>query len=312
MWAWLGALILLLGALVPRAAQAAETDAAAAEVLFQKGREAMSAEDYDAACRFFQESLSLDQAVGTVMNLAVCEEKRGHLTSSWERWRQALQLLDPSDDRVLFAEDQLSSISERLAQLTIRLTGASAKEVTIRRDGVILGAASLGQELPADPGKHVVTVESERFEPRQYSVTLASGEHAELTVSPGPAKPRAVDPASARSANVRRTAAYVAFGVGAAGIAAAIITGALLPAQDQKVEDNCPGRICNPVGAQAISDAQTLLVLNTVGWITAGVGIAAGTVLVVTLPRTRKQASAQSPSVSVGVTTSGLLVRGQF
>src|SRR5688572_29192458 len=72
-----------------------ETDPAAAEVLFQKGREAMLAENYDSACQFFLESLSLDQAVGTVMNLAVCEEKRGHLTASWERWHQALRLLDP-------------------------------------------------------------------------------------------------------------------------------------------------------------------------------------------------------------------------
>jgi len=320
-------LVVLVAALLPRTAQAAETDAAAAEALFQKGREAMTAEDYDAACQFFLESISLDQAVGTVMNLAVCEEKRGHLTSSWERWHQAIRLLDKADDRVLFAEDQLNWIAARLAYLTIHLTGTSPKDVSIRRDGVVLGRASLDQELPADPGTHVITVESERFESRQFSITLASGEKAELTVSPGKARPQLETKASAGSIQARRIAAFAALGLGAAGIATAIVTGVLLPAQDQKVEDNCPGRVCNDVGAQAISDAQVLLALNTAGWITAGVGVAAGSVLLLTLPKDKKKVSAsksshpsqlreevgeRDTSVSLAVTPSGFFVRGKF
>jgi hypothetical protein len=231
---------------------------------------------------------------------------------------------------VLFAEDQLSQISDRLAHLTIRLTGASAKEVTIRRDGVLLGEATLGQELPVDPGAHSITVDSERYESKRYSITLAPGEHGELAVSPGAAKPLPQKPPDSKSLEARRIAAYASFGVGAVGLATAIVTGLLLPAQDQQVEDNCPNKVCNDVGTQAIADARVLLGLNTAGWITAGVGVAAGSVLfITTLPKAKKSTdagkgartpggtprgseAAERPATSISVTGSGIVVRGTF
>lgn len=297
------------------------SDPAAAEALFQKGREAMAVEDYDAACQFFLESLSLDQAVGTVMNLAACEEKRGHLTASWERWHQALRLLDPSDDRVLFAEDQLTWISARLAHLTIRLTGANPKDITIRRDGVIVGSASLGQELPVDPGTHAVTVEGPRYELKRYTVTIESGGTAVLVVSPGPIKPLDA-PKTERSRTPQLIGALAAFGVGAAGITTAVVTGVLLPGKDRKVEKNCPDQMCNEVGIATISQAQTLLALNTAGWIGAGLGIAGGTVLILTLPKSKgappeatpaaPQTSRREASAALTVTPTGLLLHGSF
>lgn len=301
------------------------SDPAAAEALFQKGREAMAVEDYDAACQFFLESLSLDQAVGTVMNLATCEEKRGHLTASWERWHQALRLLDPSDDRVLFAEDQLTWISARLAHLTIRLTGANPKDITIRRDGVIVGAGSLDQELPVDPGTHAVTVEGPRYELKRYTVTLESGGTAVLVVSPGPIKPLDA-PKTERNKMPQLVGALAAFGVGAAGLTTAIVTGALLPGKDRKVERNCPNQMCNEVGIATISQAQTLLALNTAGWIGAGLGIAGGTVLILTLPKSKTgeqgEAAEATPapaksggreaSAALTLTPTGLLLHGSF
>jgi len=322
------ALLVSVMLLWPAHAEAADTDPAAAELLFQKGREAMVAEDYDAACQFFLESISLDQAVGTVMNLAVCEEKRGHLTASWERWHQALRLLEPSDDRVLFAEDQLTWISARLAHLTIVLSGASPRDVTIRRDGVALGEATLGQELPVDPGTHEVTVEGKRFETRRYSISLESGESQKLVVSPGTAKPEAAkDDPNKGFVRERRIAGFVALGVGVAGAATAVVSGLYLPGKDNKVESNCPNMVCNETGVRAISEAQTLLALNTAGWIAAGVGLAAGTTLLLTLPKSKKPSPSQRASktgqdaeearafwsdVAVGVTPSGILLRGKF
>ncbi len=115
------ALMILAGALPPGVAFAQQRDPAAAEALFQEGRSAFAEEDYDLACQMFEESFSLEPAVGTVMNLAACEEKRGHLSESWERWHQAIDLLDPSDDRVGYAVLQVESIESRLAHLTIVL-----------------------------------------------------------------------------------------------------------------------------------------------------------------------------------------------
>src|SRR5687768_2981870 len=50
-------------------------DAAAAEALFRQGRQAADAGDHAKACEKFKESNRLDPALGTVFNIADCEEK---------------------------------------------------------------------------------------------------------------------------------------------------------------------------------------------------------------------------------------------
>jgi hypothetical protein len=303
-------------------------DAAAAEALFQKGRDAMAESDFDAACQFFTESLALDTAVGTVMNLAVCEEERGHFTAAWERWHQALRLLSPDDDRVIFADQKLESVAEKLAYLTVRLAPGSPQGLTVHRDGVPLGAGSLGQELPADPGEHVVTVQSPNYETRTFSISLESGDHETLVVMQGSPKKNA-QPNKGTSEQARRIGGYTALGVGAAGGVMAIVSGVLLPAQDQKVEDNCPSKQCNETGDKAVAQARTLLALNTAGIVIAGVGAATGTVLLLTLPEKpnpsetqkdraprpaarKEQRSALALPLALGVNATGLHLSGQF
>lgn len=276
-------LVLLLFTLFTANATAAERDAAAAEVFFQKGRAAMAENDYDRACQSFTESLALDPAVGTVMNLATCEEKRGHLTASWERWHQALRLLERGDDREDFALAQLESIEARLGQLTIKLAANAPQDLTIRRDGVILGKASLGEALPADPGKHVITVEGAQYEPRSYSISLNSGEHKQIVVRPGNMKRQEAPQTS--TAQLRKMTGFAALGVGVLGLGGAIVTGAMLPGQDRKVKENCPNKVCDEEGTQAKSGAKTLLAINTASFIVAGVGLLSGGVLLLTLPR---------------------------
>ena len=63
-----------------------------AEQLFREGREAMKRADYALACPSFERSLALDPALGTLLNLAVCEEKRGRLGQALARYRQFVEL----------------------------------------------------------------------------------------------------------------------------------------------------------------------------------------------------------------------------
>lgn len=262
---------------------AASTDAAAAEALFQRGRTNMELGELDEACQLFEESFALDPAVGTVMNLATCEEQRGHLAASWERWHQALDLLPEDDDRVGFARKQLDSIEGRIAYLTIIPARGAGKNITVERDGVELGRTSFGQPLPIDPGEHLVTVRSETHEAQTYTIVLEPGQTEELTVKPGPEKPRAAK--KSRSAPARRAVGISALAVGGAGAITAIVTGVMLPAQDKKVRENCPGKVCNQVGDDARDTVGTLLAVNMAGWITAGVGLVTGGVLLLTLPK---------------------------
>src|ERR1041384_7022387 len=66
----------------PKAARAEPDSVAAAETLFREGREAVKRADYAVACPKFQESQRLDPAIGTLLNLALCEESWGGLADA--------------------------------------------------------------------------------------------------------------------------------------------------------------------------------------------------------------------------------------
>ena len=122
----------------PLVANAAGGDPAAAEALFAAGREAMERGDYAAACAKFDESERLDPAPGTLMNLADCNEKRGHLAAAWENWRDARGTLRPDDDRLRVVEARLATLEARLPHLVIELAPgapAASHSAKVRRTG---------------------------------------------------------------------------------------------------------------------------------------------------------------------------------
>ena len=75
----------------PRSQQQAE-DKAAAQVLFDEGRTLMDAERYGEACPKFAESLRLDAALGTQLNLARCYQLVGKTASAWILYLEAAAL----------------------------------------------------------------------------------------------------------------------------------------------------------------------------------------------------------------------------
>src|ERR1700681_1794781 len=84
----------------------AQDSAAAAESLFNDAREAMAKKNFNQACAKFQESNRLDPAVGTLFNLANCEEQRGRLATAWTLFQQVIGKLAPEDPRLPIARDR--------------------------------------------------------------------------------------------------------------------------------------------------------------------------------------------------------------
>src|SRR3954470_25035714 len=78
----------------PRPARADVTDKAGAERLFDQGRKLMEAKQYDEACEKFAASQKLEPAVGTLLNLGECSEKRRLLATAWGYYREALALAE--------------------------------------------------------------------------------------------------------------------------------------------------------------------------------------------------------------------------
>src|SRR6185369_2421775 len=121
-------------------------------------RAAMDRADFTAACEQFRASDKLDAAVGTELNLADCEEKRGHLASAWELYRTAAEKLSERDERLAFARS--------------RIQAGAPQESTVRDGDVELGAV-LGVALPMDPGPHTLVVSAPGFAPQSFAVRLS-------------------------------------------------------------------------------------------------------------------------------------------
>src|SRR3954465_9465866 len=65
---------------------------AAAEALFNQGRDLMTAGKFVEACPKFEASQQLDPGLGTMLNLAECYEKTGRTASAWAEYREAIPL----------------------------------------------------------------------------------------------------------------------------------------------------------------------------------------------------------------------------
>jgi hypothetical protein len=183
----LAAALTALLALAPGPARAQPRDPLAGEALFQEGRRLRKAGEIAAACEKLAESERLDPAAGTLANLAGCEEELGRIASAWQHWREVADQLPASDKRRPRALERAARLEQRLPRLIITLAASAPGDAEVRRDGVPLGAASLGVPLPADPGRHVVVVSARGRPSRSFEVMLAPGEQQVLSVEPAAA-----------------------------------------------------------------------------------------------------------------------------
>ncbi len=289
---WLSGL-LLAGAVLASSGTAGAQDTrdpAAAEELFRQGRTAAEKKDYTTACSKFRESNRLDPAVGTVFNIADCEEKLGRLATSWTLFQEVVQRLPASDDRRSIAEKRLQKIEPRVPKLSIHLAQSARTDIVVKRDGVSLGSASLDTALPVDPGDHIVTVDAPGTHTAEFHASVAEGQSSTLEVSVGEAAAassislQTPGPESPQPAPANHTAAYVVGGVGAAALVTGVVAGVLTLGKKSTVNSDCVGKECSQAGLDAAHSGKTLGVITTVGLITGAVGLGAATYLFVSAP----------------------------
>ncbi|WP_394834096.1 hypothetical protein LVJ94_47080 [Pendulispora rubella] len=270
-------------------------DAAGAEAMYRRGKEAARAGDWATACSQFAESQRLEPAPGTLLNLADCEERRGQLARAWEHFLQAETALPRGDSRVAFARGRSKALEPRVPRLTVRLAGALPAKVRVRRDEHDLGDAALGVPLPVDPGHHVVVALAEGRKETRVSVLVAEGESREVTVvlaldAQDPSPPRDVRSVPGRtegpprgsetgSGQGRSTLGYALLGVGAVGLAAGTVTGLMALLRAGTVKDTCGPDYdrCDGASVDAARQGKTFATVSTVsfalGAVAAGVGV---------------------------------------
>ncbi len=251
------------------------------------------------ACEKFRKSQDLEPAVGTLLNIAICEEKLGQLVESLRHFREVLGKLPASDDRRPIAKQNADELEARVPRLSVRLDKSVPAGARVLRDSSPLSPEQLSQPLRLDPGTYHFHVEATGHQPARLKVVLVEKQRRELTLTPGPklepatttaasstpkqpvptpAKPVAAEPAHSDLDPL----AYGAIGVGIAGLVTAASTGLLALGQSQIVDDECNAdKQCSQRGLEAGARGRTLSVISLVSLAVGVVGVGAGTYLVV-------------------------------
>jgi hypothetical protein len=270
----------------------------------------MAAGDYASACAAFAESFRLDAKVGTLLDLADCEEHRGELAHAHAHWQQSINLAQAvGDDRIAFLNRRFASLDARVPKLVIARAPTAPRDSAITRDGIDLGQASLGQSIPLDPGHHEVVVTAPGFGARRYPLDLTEGMRSSIEVAPGnaalpptaaPSPPPRVKPdgtgepqaAPVSRWSTQKTLAVVSAGAGVVALGVGTVFGltALSKKSDLNNEQHCASTgACDSSGAASAwnslrDDANGAGTVSTVAFLLAGAGLAVAAVLWLTAP----------------------------
>jgi hypothetical protein len=321
----------LLGALM-LAAPAAAQDVAAAEALFNRGLADMQAGRFETGCPALSESYRLDPRPGVLFTLAECEAKRGRIATAVTRYSDYLALfsrLSPEAQakqkgREKIAADKKAQLTPEIPELTLLLPPDAPRGTVIKRDDAVLSDAALGISLPIDPGAHVVTTQAPGGPLTELRISIGKGEKKRITlqVKDAPAAPPSAGasvtaPSDASSSlatppdggsSGRRTGAFIAGGVGVAGLVLGGVMGALALGDKGKADEHCPKLVCDHEGILAVNRGRTFALVSSISVGVGVAGIGAAAVLFLTAPspklasrRDPRPGGAPSRKVSAGV-----------
>jgi hypothetical protein len=246
------ALIVLFAAPTALGLEGTPSDPASAEVLFRAGRALVDAGDYHHACEKFAESLRLERASGTLLNLADCEEHTGRIATAWAHYRDLSSELSSTDERRPVAVQRANALEARMPHLTLRFSGSLGSRTKIVRDDVELGEASLGVALPVDPGVHSVVVTDSDRELFRTEVEVLEGQSRTIVANlsePGHAK---------STSSATGTAAWITGGLALAAFATGAAFGGTALSSSSAADAQCTGDgVCgDTAGARAYDDAR--------------------------------------------------------
>lgn len=281
----------------------AEAQSAAAEALFNQGRELMKQKKYQEACDKFRDSNELDPSVGALLNLADCREKNGQIASAWAAFREAASLARQKGDkrREQIALENAKKLESRLSYLVIEVPDeARVDGMILMRNGEPVVSALWDEKVPVDPGKYVIRVEAPGYQPAELEVEVEPrGGEARAQVPPlepassqpsgsSDARPASDDrpettshltaEAPAAAAGGMPTGRKIAIGAGAVGVVG-LAAGAVLGLRASSLWDDARAECvngdldnCSQRGVSLSKDAQSSANLATVA---IGVGVAA-------------------------------------
>lgn len=285
----------------------AEVDKPGAAKLFEEGRAELAAGHPDAACKKFEQSLRMDpRAVGTLLNLALCNERQGKVASALALFIEAYDRATEANsvEQRKAAEEHIATLRPQVPFLVLHRAAEPPQGAKLVIDDRVVALDE--REVPIDPGTHDVTYTAPGRLPFETTVKASVSERIKL-VLPELQVPK---PGVVRE-SWRRTYGKPATLGGGALVVLAI--GGLFYANhryDKQFETgHCGGRpqidgreVCDQIGKNGVDSARTI---GTTASVVGIIGLAtatAGAYLWFSAP----------DEVIVTPTSNGVVVSGRF
>jgi serine/threonine-protein kinase len=271
-------------------ARAQANDAAAAEALFNQGKQLMTQGQFAAACPKFAESQRLDPGIGTLLWLGDCYAKNGQLASAWATFHLAESLATKNrDPRESVARDEARKVEPRVSKLVIQVPRTSVVDgLVIKRDDVALGRPLWGTQIPTDAGVHRLAATAPGRLPWQAQVTVPpDGGAVSVSVPSLEAAPQAATPTEERASD-GQTQRIVGIGLIGLGVVGAVV-GSYFGLRVKSLKDDssahCARNVCDQTGFDARQDALTAATISNVAFAVGGVAVVGGVVVFLTAPK---------------------------
>jgi hypothetical protein len=288
---------------VLRSPLASADDSAVAQALFDQAKKAMAAHRFADACPKLEESLRLQEAVGTLFNLAYCYEHEGKIASAWSRYLEVSNKARAAgqEARARTARERAAVLAPKLSNLVIDVATGREEGLEIRRDGTLVGSAEWGVALPVDAGTHTIEASAPGRKAWSDSVVVTEGATTarvsvpDLERIPAPSKESAIPAPPVESAprdaptsprepspgKALKVTAVVVGSLGVAGVGAGAVFGLLSLVSHNDASKRCPppGPCADQAGVDAWRRAYDFGNVADVAFVVGGVGLAAGAVL---------------------------------
>jgi hypothetical protein len=305
---------------------------AAARSLGMQGIKQADAGDCKSAIENLSRAESLYHAPSILGRLGECQVKVGQIVAGTENLNRVVREQLAANAPKAFRDAQerakgvLNAALPKIARLTVRVEPADAKpQVTVA--GTSIPAALIGVERPTDPGTHEVVVSAPGYLVQKTSVTLAEGGAQEISLKlekdpsavAAPPPPVATTPPIVTTGPAptptdttpkkNNTLAYVALGVGGAGLLVGGITGFLALGKKSDLK-NCVDTRCPSSQKDTLDNAKSMATVSTVGFAVGFVGVGLGVVLLLT--GSNNSASLRTPKLAKREPLPGVRVEPWF
>jgi hypothetical protein len=304
-----------------------------AQTHFLKGRDLANQNKFDEALAEFRASYDAVASPNARLSIARTLQSMGKLVDAWVEFGHAIDegnSLAAKEARygetAKAAQEERTKVEEQIGFVPVTVANAPA-DATVTVAGAAVDNAALAKPIPVMPGSVDVVVQSGGTAVAKQTVQVGAGQKQTVSLDAAPPKATPTPPPAptstdasdnpdwqnpadrkkdkgpiAPSGNTKlRPFAYVAGGVGAAGILTFAIFGLMEKSAYSGLQSDCPNNVCPPGKANDISSGKTDQTIANIGLAVGVLGLAAGaTLFVLSMPKSSsatQSASAPRPSL---------------